>query len=175
MTLDRRDTDLGHLHPAFRRIVVRVLATLKQEQVPLALFEGFRSPTRQSYLFNRAPRITHNGPWKSFHQYGLAADFVIHVDGQWQWDDRGENGRIWQRLHDLAHDHGLQSHAFERPHLQLGGITIAQLEAGRYPAGGDVAWAENLEGAIINWTSTAAPPVPGVLPHRPAVYAAAAE
>lgn len=49
------------------------------------LFETYRSPERQDYLF-RVAKTTKAGPWQSPHQHGMAADFVPFVDGKWSWD-----------------------------------------------------------------------------------------
>lgn len=173
MSLDCRDAELSHLHPLFRRAVVGVQADLAREQIPLVLFEGFRSPLRQKFLHTQSPKVSHNGSWKSFHQYGLAADFVLRIDGEWSWDQRGGNAGHWQRLAEIGRAHGLDAMNYEKPHLQLAGITIDQLAAGRYPQGGDLAWAQNLEEAIVTWTATSHPPLPQLLPARPALAVAA--
>lgn len=169
--MESRDADLSHLHPVFRGAVVKVLEELARRQIPMALFEGYRSPKRQKYLFGMTPRVTHARPWKSFHQYGLAADIVLHIDGQWVWNDDGQNAEYWRQLHEIGHSHGLDSAVFEPPHLQLNGVTLSQLEAGRYPEGGDDHWATALEESIVAWTVSNAPPVPQILPCRPAMVA----
>jgi peptidoglycan L-alanyl-D-glutamate endopeptidase CwlK len=43
---NERDTDLSHLHPAFREKAVAVLEKLAEEQIPFRIFEGFRTPLR---------------------------------------------------------------------------------------------------------------------------------
>jgi peptidoglycan L-alanyl-D-glutamate endopeptidase CwlK len=52
--------------------------------------------------------------------------------------------------------------------LQLKELKMSDLQAGRYPGGGDEDWAENLENGILSWPgSPSAPPVPDILAHRP--------
>jgi len=49
------------------------------------LFTTHRTPEQQHDLFMRGG-ITRADAWQSAHQYGLAADFVRKIDGQWSWD-----------------------------------------------------------------------------------------
>lgn len=171
--MSQRDTDLGHLHPFVRQRVSRVLDTLSAEGIPFRVFEAFRVPQRQQSLWEQGRTrpgsiVTRARPWTSYHQYGLAADFVLFENGTWSWDDRGAKRRWWDRLQQVGTAQGLEALSFERPHLQMAGLRIAELQTGRYPSGGDTSWAENLEGAIMAWSGTpAAPPPPREVPLRP--------
>jgi peptidoglycan L-alanyl-D-glutamate endopeptidase CwlK len=54
------------------------------------------------------------------------------------------------------------------PHLQMSGVSLSELKAGQYPAGGDPLWAECLESAIVAWTGVPpGPPIPDLVPERP--------
>ena len=51
----------------------------------VAVFEGYRSPERQQWLYDQGRTrdgkiITYAKPWESFHQYGLAVDIVGKTD-----------------------------------------------------------------------------------------------
>lgn len=168
-----RDASLDHLHPIFREKSKAVLESLAEESLPFRIFEGFRSPERQRYLYaqgrTRAGAIvTRAKAWQSYHQYGVAADFVLFENGRWSWDDRGKRRKWWQQLHQVARDHGLEPLSWELPHLQLQKMKLADLQAGRYPKDGDMAWAEHLEDAILNWQDPgSAPPLPPILAERP--------
>lgn len=174
-----RDTEMAHLHPVFRHKVELLLQQLASENLPFRIFEGFRSPQRQRDLYSQSrtrpgPRVTNADAWSSLHQYGVAADFVLHIDGKWSWDDSGERKKWWQQLHQLAAKHGLHPLSWELPHLQMQGLKLAQLQTGHYPDNGDSDWAENLHQAIINWRSAPpAPPLPPGLPSRPPLPAEA--
>lgn len=165
-TATQRDRDLLHLHPAFRTKVLALHKQLAAEGLPFQIFEGFRAPQRQQYLFDQGrtrpgPVVTHARPWSSAHQYGLAADFVLFENDRWSWDTAGKRQRWWQRLHALGREQGLEPLTFEMPHLQLAGIDLGRLKTGGYPPGGDLAWAEWLEGQVYGWSGNpAAPPVP---------------
>lgn len=168
-----RDRDPEHLHPVFRAKVAALEEKLACEKLPFKLFEGFRSPQRQQYLYAQgrtAPGsiVTRARPWLSNHQYGVAADFVLFEKGRWSWDDTGERAAWWDRLHDLARELSLTPLSFERPHLEMLEVKVRDLRAGRYPPGGDRSWAECLEQAVCSWPDPSdAPPLPDLLPQRP--------
>lgn len=160
-----RDSDLAKLHPDFRWRAEKLVSALESEKIPFRLFEGFRTPQRQRELYAQG-RTTPGGivtkakPWQSYHQYGLAADFVLHIDDKWNWDDSGKRRSWWKRLHEIAHEIGLETLSWELPHVQLDGLRIDSLWAGHYPPNGDTSWARNLEAAIESWTG--APPTLGL-------------
>ncbi|MDP5142772.1 M15 family metallopeptidase [Rheinheimera baltica] len=168
-----RDTALEHLHPTFRQKIQQLQSELTKADLPFRLFEGFRSAQRQHQLYSqgrttRGAKVTNADAWSSFHQYGVAADFVLFIDGKWSWDDKGPRKAWWQKLHELAATVDLEPLSWELPHLQQKGQQLAQLKAGHYPAGGDSSWAENLQQAILDWRgSPSAPPVPDAAPNRP--------
>jgi peptidoglycan L-alanyl-D-glutamate endopeptidase CwlK len=168
---------MSHLHPTYRRKAEAVLEGCSKEGLPFKIFEGFRSPQRQQFLYEQGRTrpgnvVTNAEPWRSIHQYGLAADFVLHESGRWSWDTAGEKRNWWSRLHEIGRAQGLEPLGWEAPHLQLSGLPIADLQAGRYPEGGDLSWAECLESAIISWTGMpSSPPAPGFVPGRPPLEA----
>jgi|GEM_PF-2985908 Soluble lytic murein transglycosylase and related regulatory proteins (some contain LysM/invasin domains) len=172
-SLTQRSTDMSRLHPVFREKAQAVLDRLNAEGIPFRIFEGYRSPQRQQFLYSQgrtAPGdiVTNAKPWSSYHQYGLAADFVLFIDGKWSWDTSGPRAACWDKLHAIGREVGLEPLSWEKPHLQLCGISIDDLRSGRYPDGGDDSWAEAMEEAISTWSGEpAAPPVPDVLPQRP--------
>jgi len=160
----KRDTDLSHLHPTVRDKVTAVQTQLDAESIPMKIFEGYRSPQRQAYLYaqgrtTRGPKVTNADAWKSYHQYGVAADFVRFENGNWNWNDSSAQDKAqWDRYHQIARDNGLEPLSFERPHVQLAGYTMTRLMNGDYPEGGDASWSANLTKAISGWTGTGAPP-----------------
>ncbi len=171
----RRDTNLQNIHPVVREKIKELVKMFENENLPFRLFEGFRSPQRQASLYDQGRTkpgniVTRAKPWSSYHQYGVAGDFVLFIDGNWSWDDRGERAQWWTRLHEMARTVGLKPLSWELPHLQLQNLSLNDLLAGRYPDGGDDDWAENLEDAIETWAGQpAAPPLPFNRPQRPAM------
>jgi hypothetical protein len=168
-----RNDDPALLHPEFRQRAKSVLATMKKESIPFRLFEGFRSPQRQRTLYAQGRTqpgdiVTKAQPWQSYHQYGIAADFVLHIDGKWSWDASGKRRAWWTRLHAVAREVGLEPLSWELPHLQLAEIALGDLQRGIYPVDGDASWAANLESAIDSWMGNpGAPPPPKYAAMRP--------
>lgn len=183
MNANTRDVTLSRLHPAIRDTVGLIQETLGAEGIPLQVFEAFRSPQRQAALYAQGRtrpgnKVTWARPWESYHQYGLAVDFVIRTSKGWSWDTSGAAARYWPRLHELAKAHGMtplynrKGQLVEAPHVQLAGLSARQLYAGAYPQGGDDDWAEALADMIETWSgSPPAPPVPR-LSRRPGLLAA---
>jgi peptidoglycan L-alanyl-D-glutamate endopeptidase CwlK len=173
--LDKRDTDFSNLHPTYRAKITTVLDRLASEGLPFKLFEGFRSPQRQMYLYAQGRtrpggKVTNAVAWQSLHQYGVAADLVLHINGSWSWDTKGGKDKWWRRMNDIGREEGLESLSWELPHLQLDGLKLSDLRAGRYPAGGDETWAEKLEEAIVSWAGAQpAPPAPEDAAARPPI------
>ncbi|MBM4284748.1 MAG: hypothetical protein FJ128_05810 [Deltaproteobacteria bacterium] len=173
MSISAIDREPKHLHPAFRQKAQELLQKLAGEGIPFRLFEGFRTPSRQQYLYDQGrtrpgPIVTKARPWQSYHQYGVSGDFVLYENGQWSWNDKGPKAAWWDRLHQLGQQVGLEPLSWEKPHLQLKGLSTGTLQAGQYPHGGDETWAEHLADAIYGWTgSPPAPPAPATLSDRP--------
>ena len=167
-----RSTDTALLHPAFRAAAQAVLAQLNAAGHPFRLFEAFRTPERQTDLYAQGRSkpgaiVTYQPPWRSYHQYGLAADFVLYVNGTWSWDASAANAPAWDALKTIGAAHQLDHLAFEKPHLQLSGTSIDALAAGVYPPGGDDSWAENLAVVIRTWGGSPPAPQPPHTPQRP--------
>lgn len=150
----QRNCDPALLHPLFREKARELLGRLAAEGVPFRLFEGFRSPERQQYLYAQGrtrpgPVVTRARPWTSYHQYGLAGDFVLFEKGAWSWETSGAAELYWPKLHAAGKQLGLEPLSFELPHLQLAGLRIEDLVAGKYPGGGDATWEAGLRAAAI--------------------------
>src|SRR5215218_7087274 len=101
MSVNTANRDLALLHPLMRERAQAVLADCQQAGLPLRIFEAWRSPERQRFLYAKGrttpgPIVTYAKAWQSYHQYGLAADFVGFVDGNWTWD---LPDATWRKLH----------------------------------------------------------------------------
>jgi len=90
----------------FREKVLKLINLFEENDLPFRMFEGFRSPQRQDYLYQQGRSrpgniITNARPWTSFHQYGLAADFVLFINNKWSWDTSSKINRDrWTKLHE---------------------------------------------------------------------------
>ncbi len=162
-SVEKRQTDLESLHPTVRSAVRAVMADLVAGNHPFEVFEAYRSPQRQKFLYAKGrttpgPKVTKADAWQSYHQYGLAADFVLKVGGQWSWDTSGANAAHWKALHEIGKKHGLEPLSWEMPHLQIAGTSSSELRQGIYPPFGDDDWADNLQAVILSWSGDAPPP-----------------
>jgi peptidoglycan L-alanyl-D-glutamate endopeptidase CwlK len=156
MIVPMRNSDPACLHPLFREKARELLERLTSESIPFRLFEGFRPPERQLYLYAQGrtrpgPIVTNARPWSSYHQYGLAGDFVLFENGAWSWDSSGARKRYWSRLGEIGKQLELEPLSFEAPHLQLAGLRIQELARAKYPAGGDPSWEATVKNALASW------------------------
>lgn len=86
-----RCLSMNLLYYPFRQKVEGALNEVNKNGIPLKVFETFRTRRRQSELWAQgrtAPgkKITWVRPGESYHNYGLAVDLVLFIDGQWTWD-----------------------------------------------------------------------------------------
>lgn len=173
MSVHRADRNLSKLHPAIRQTAKEIENELQGDGIPFRIFEAFRSPQRQNFLYQKGrttpgPIVTYARPWRSFHQFGLAVDFVLYEDGGWSWNTGGHRRAWWDRLHEVGIDRGLTPLRFEKPHLQIDDVLISDLIDGDYPDDGDDDWSSNLEEAISSWSGTpSSPPLPRESIDRP--------
>ncbi len=167
-----RSSDLDYLHPKVRKAIKATLVDMKSEGIEIFVFEAFRSPVRQNFLYAQGRTtpgkiVTYARAWRSYHQYGLAADLVFGGPGKWTWNEPKKGA--WKKLHSIGKSHGLAPLDFETPHLQLAGTSSNALAHGQYPSGGDEAWSENLAAAISAWTGDPKAPSLPYIVEKPAV------
>lgn len=157
MALLTPDRDKSHLFGPFANLITGFEAQLQQANLPFYLFEGVRTHERQAELYAQGrtapgPVVTKAQPGQSWHQYGLACDFVL--DGmeekpgvQWSWkpDPR------WRRMAELARNCGLDAAYFwpvfqESPHVEKRyGLSLARAQK-LYARGGlPEVWAEAMD------------------------------
>lgn len=147
-SLTDRHNDILHLHPVVRAAVVKTYVQLQAEGIPFKVFEAFRHPQRQADLYAQGRTkpgsiVTYAQPWSSYHQYGLAVDFILYINDSWSWDTSGAKAKWWNRLHEIGQQEGLMKLNFEAPHLQLAGTSSSALRSGVYPPNGDKSWYDN--------------------------------
>ncbi len=153
------------MHPLMRARAVALDYAITAAGLPMRLYEGYRGPARQAALFARGraggigvagKHVTNARPWTSYHQYGLAGDWVFLLGpypGVWTWLPKDDSR--WVHFAELAADAGLECLDSERPHAQLPlaslGLNLADLTAGHQLAGGDASYLENLHAEIFGW------------------------
>lgn len=131
-----RCSDLRMTHPLVTEQFLKLDKLLieavqnNELQVQLSPFETYRSPERQSQLYQIGRTmpgkiVTKAKPWQSAHQFGLAVDFVPRVRKltksasslAWDWDAASD--RDWSILASLAVECGLSCPVvWDLPHVE---------------------------------------------------------
>lgn len=117
----RQDRNLDHLHPDFRSRLEQWLAAASKAGFDILVYETFRTPERQKWLFEAGRQRPPFGRYLTYtmdscHRYGLAADLVVLVSGVADWDG-------YDKLYKAVDPKpfGLELLDFERPHIQIEG------------------------------------------------------
>jgi peptidoglycan L-alanyl-D-glutamate endopeptidase CwlK len=90
--LINRINDINLLYPPFMEKVKKGLRAAIAAKIPIEIFETYRTNERQNYLFEQGRTrngaiITNRRGGLSWHNYGLAVDVVMRVDGRYNWDN----------------------------------------------------------------------------------------
>jgi hypothetical protein len=93
-----RVADPNYLEPVTRAAVLAIIADAEAEGHPLILYETYRSPSRQQFLYQQSVTELMD---VGCHGFGLAADLVKDLYGQPSWE--GD----FSFLGVLAKKHGL--------------------------------------------------------------------
>lgn len=96
--------------------------------------ETLRSFERSDALYQQGrtkpgPIVTNARAGQSFHNYGLALDFHLQINGKDVWDEKNPN---WMVVVNIFKKHGFKwggefKSLKDYPHLEWQGYTIAQL------------------------------------------------
>lgn len=151
MTARDDSRSLADLHPAMRPRAERLIADAHGAGIPLTVTCTLRSMAMQAVLYAQgrtAPGkvVTNARPGYSFHNFGLAIDVVpSELLALPDWGEtpahRDHAATLWRRLGAIGKTAGLGwggefVHLPDRPHFEWsGGLTLAQLRAGRRPGG----------------------------------------
>lgn len=99
------------LYPPFALILAKFELALADAGMLFAMFEGLRTYERQEELYaqgrSKLGRIVTNArAGDSWHNYGLAADYVGYERGIWSWDLPKAD---YKRMADMAVGAGLEA------------------------------------------------------------------
>jgi peptidoglycan L-alanyl-D-glutamate endopeptidase CwlK len=132
--------DLDQLAPFVKSRVIMALNDCHDQRINVHVFEGYRTPERQQWLYeagrDRAGIIvTKARPWQSAHQFGLAVDLAFGGDKAWTWQGP------WDQVIDTFSRYGFESLSWEKAHQQiLGGYRLDNLHAVARSQGLIAAW-----------------------------------
>lgn len=134
---------LSTVHPELAKRARIIAARLAQKGIVVEVTQGLRSYAEQNELFkigrtirtNERP-VTNARAGQSFHNFGMAVDFVITENGKPNWNAPRAQ---WLQIAEAAEALGLESGArwkfVDLPHVQLHGLSVAQCRA-LYERGG---------------------------------------
>jgi peptidoglycan L-alanyl-D-glutamate endopeptidase CwlK len=82
------------LHPRIRDVVTQTLEKLSTElpkNIDVRITQALRTFSEQDNLFNKGrsapgPKVTNARGGESIHNYGLAFDYVLFIDGKISWE-----------------------------------------------------------------------------------------
>ena len=87
-TIDR----IAKLHPSVRTEMQRIIETCNSKltgRAQVRIAQGLRTFTEQDALYNKRPKVTNAKGGQSIHNYGLAVDIVLIIDGKTaSWDTK---------------------------------------------------------------------------------------
>ena len=141
------------IHPVVKASAIEMIRRAYNEGIFVKITHGYRSMEEQaalygqgrsSYVYNgkqygnkKAVKVTNAKPGSSYHNFGLAIDFVLtNKDGTaayWTVNDK------WRRVAEIAKGLGFVwggdwSSFKDNPHLEMtGGLTTSHLRAGHKP------------------------------------------
>ena len=121
--LDKKDIEkVKLLYPRIQEIVYKFLLDVKKAGLKGGIFSGYRSFEEQNVLYakgrTKPGNIVTNAPaGASFHNYGLAVDFVFKNKKGWTWQGP------YNKIAEIARNNGLESGYYwtsfpDAPHVQ---------------------------------------------------------
>ena len=128
---------LKTVDPELRTRLKVVYDVLELNGYDVRPMEGYRSPERQDQLLSSNSGVTKVGAGRSCHNYGLAVDSVVHIDGKPSWDMSNRHVRqgymLYGRLSEMV---GLRWGGSWRgfqdyPHVELMASCAASIRARR--------------------------------------------
>ena len=139
---------LTKVHPRLAKGVTALIEALAAQGLTVEVVQGLRTFAEQDALFAQGRTkpgqvVTQARGGQSNHNYGLAVDVCPFVNGKPQWNDN--QGFI--RIGAEAPKQGLQwggdwKKFIDKPHIQLGGLTVAQCSTLFKQGGLENVWAK---------------------------------
>jgi peptidoglycan L-alanyl-D-glutamate endopeptidase CwlK len=124
----KADKQLFLLYPYFRYLLVKVMAEMEMQGLPIRVTETIRSFKRQEEFFTRGREtggeiITNARPGLTPHHYGVAADVCFQGKDPYPNRSTPEGKLKWDKLVKIVENHGLESGArfsgiHDFPHVQ---------------------------------------------------------
>ena len=124
------------LKPLVKRNAQEIVKEMKELGHPVRIVEGYRSMEKQAGYYNQGRTtpgniITNAKPGQSFHNYGVAVDFVFRKEGY------NASKELWETLGTVGKKHGFEwggdwSGFVDRPHMQYtAGYSLHDFQNGK--------------------------------------------
>lgn len=116
----KRTSTLNLLYPPFLIRLVKGIKSAQRAGIPCRLFETMRTHDRQAHLYSKGrtspgPIRTKARPGRSWHNYGIAGDIAMYIDGKWSWD----NERLFVEAAPHFEKYGLQWYGRNKNFIEL--------------------------------------------------------
>ena len=127
--------DINDLHPKVAALAKRFIRDCAEAGITVEIISTLRDNARQNALYAQGRTkpgkiVTYAKGGQSWHNYGLAFDFVVKHNGKIDWGDV----KSYKAARKIGENLGLEGLSFELAHLQnRGGLTLAQAAAGVKP------------------------------------------
>lgn len=131
--IDSRDID--DLHPKVAALARKFIAACAKAGITVEIISTLRDNAKQNAIYAQGRTkpgkiVTYAKGGQSWHNYGLAFDFVVKHNGKIDWGDL----KSYKAARKIGESLGLEGLSFELAHLQArGGLTLAQAQAGAKP------------------------------------------
>ena len=135
---------LSDLHPKVASMACDWLKECRDLNLDILVTCTLRTNEEQERLYAQgrtAPGriVTYARAGSSYHNYGLALDFVPLIEGKPTWKTTGRDLELWTLAGELAEEHGFEwagrwTRFKEFPHIQFTfGLSISDLKKGLRP------------------------------------------
>lgn len=126
----------SQLHPKIRSEVIAAITETETDKLPpniiIRIVQGLRTFDQQQALYEQGRtkpgnRVTNSKAGQSYHNYGLAIDFALLIDGKITWDIKQDSDRDgeadWMEVVDsfekLNYTWGGRFHSIiDNPHIE---------------------------------------------------------
>lgn len=144
--MSRSISNMGAVNSKVKDLAMELIKRAYHEGINVQITSGYRSNAEQKKLYNQGRTtsgnvVTNAGPGQSVHNYGYAIDYVLlNNEGTTAiWVVNND----WKRVAAIGKQLGFQwggdwSKFPDPPHLDMGGLSWQQLQAGRRPSVPDV-------------------------------------
>lgn len=154
------------LWPIFTERVRQMVAAVNKRGHKIEVTQGLRTFAEQGALYaqgrtRKGPVVTNAKAGQSLHNYGVAVDFALILNGKYVWPERHP---VWRIIGEEARKVGLEAGYWwknqDKPHVELPGITWQELSKWHRKGGIDEVW-KQLRKTFEYFKSTSAVPLAG--------------